>query len=249
MADILTEFQTKLNNFPKNSNDFNIICSITYAEYTTMVTILNTLLLPQQMINRELIKAVVLLNDETYKTLSEGLSKLNLVLKSVLPSPLNKNMTMTFDIGRVGDLLTQTCADFLGSIPESLFNVFQDIKHGITSLSNISNNIFNLPYNLSNNIARSLLQLKDKMLLEFFGGLHSTVLLPFIEYENFLLDNGIMLMINKIHKIEQCMSKPGICNRSREDFIYKNTKLLNSDYFKSQFFYESKRFIEYYFSY
>lgn len=239
--DVITKFKQSLDTFPKKSSDINIICSITYAEYKAIVTIMNTLLMPQAIIKRELTHAVTALNNTTYNNLIEGFTKANTVLKSVLPEPFNKNMAMTLDIGRVGNMLTQTCADFLGSVPESLFNIFQDIQYGLMDLTDISNDIFELPFSLSNSIANSLLELKDNALKDIFGSsVFSTFLSPFIAYEEFLLESGINEKIKKLETIENCMSKPGICNRPRRDFIEPTSKMLYSLYFKKLFFINTK---------
>ena len=201
--DALTKFKGQLDSFPKGAGDLNIICSITYAEYKVYVTILNGLLMPQTIAKRGLDAAVTGLNTATYNTLINGLSKLNIAVKSILPQPFNSNMNMTFDVGRVGNMLTQTCADFLGSVPEALFNIFQDIEHGMMDLASMANGIFTLPQCLAQNIANSLLQLKDDAMKELFGSsLFNSMLSPFIMYENFLKANGVIDMIKKMEKIE-----------------------------------------------
>lgn len=240
MSDVLTDFKKSIDNFPKNGGDLNIICSITYGEYMAYVTILDALLLPQQMIRRELEGLLSTIDNATYNTVIKNLNQLNTALKSVLPQPFNKNMTMDFNVGKFGDMLTNVCADFLGSLPESLFNIFQDIQHGITDLANLTNAVLALPSDLVGSITGSLLKLKDDALKAALGGLFDTVLAPVLAYDSFLKSNGIFELIDKMKKIERCMTKPGICNRPRKDFIHKASKKIYSTYYTESFMVDSK---------
>lgn len=236
----LKDFKRKLESFPKNSSDYNIICTITYSEYRLFVSILTGLFPVQSSMKSQLETVTNSIDSNTYSDLIKGLNGLNSIYKSVLPDGL-ANTSMTFDIGKTGDLITETCQDFLGSIPESLFNIFQDIRHGILGSGDFTNDLIGLPFNLTNGIGKSLLSLKDSALQELFGSsIFRAIISPLIEYEDFLTDNGIFTMIKKMEAIERCMTKPGVCNRDRRDFIHPQSKKLYSAYFKSQFLVDSK---------
>lgn len=235
MADILTTFKKQLDNFPKNGGDFNIICSITYGEYMIQVALLDALLMPQAIVKRNLEDLVTTIDNSTYNTVISGLNKLDKTLKSVLPEPFNKNMTMDLNVGKFGDMISSICADFLGSLPESLFNIFQDIKHGMVDIASLINGALALPSNLIGNITTSLMQLKDKAMKEMLGTLFDTVLSPLLMYEDFLKENGVPEILAKMKKTEACMTKPGICNRPRADFIHAPSKKVYSAYYQEQF--------------
>lgn len=240
MADALTNFKISLDKFPKSSNDINIICSITYAEYVMYVKILSALLYPQRLIRSELELLTTTIDNATYNTIITAITRLNAAYKSILPEPFYKNMGMTLDIARVGDLLSNVCADFLGSLPENLFNIFQDMHYGLIDLSKVTNGILALPSDLTGSIVGNLLKLKDDAMKEMLGASFDTVLSPLIEYDNFLQENGVQDIIKKMKKTESCMTKKGLCARPRSEFIEPSTKKLYSQYFQSQFLLNSK---------
>jgi hypothetical protein len=208
------KFQAKLDVFPKGSDDLNIVCSAIYAEYKGLVIILNALLMPQKVIKAGLSKAVTSVDDATYSFINKGLGTLNTALKDVMPKPFDKNMKMDANVAGVGAMLALTCDDFLGSLPQELFNIFQDIKHGINTFAKVL-----MPSNIMMDIAKSLLALKDEAMKEMMGGLFDTVLSPIITYDMFLQENGVNDLIKKLQKMEKCMTKKGICGRKKSDFI------------------------------
>jgi hypothetical protein len=230
-----TKFQLKLEVFPKDSGDLNIVCSAIYAEYKTYITIVEALTMPQAFIRRQLEELLSFLDDATYDTLIKGLGTLNVALEEIMPTPFKKNMKLDAGVGVMGELLALTCTDFLHSLPEELYNIFRDIKTGINKMSASL-----MPGNIMAGIAKSLLKLKDDALKEMFGSVFETVLQPLIVYDAFLQDNGINDIIGRMKRIERCMTKPGICNRNRRDFLHPDTNKLYSTHFKEIFMLSSK---------
>lgn len=229
------KLQVKLELMPKDGKDLNLICSIVYAEYMVYVKTLDALLMPQQVLKRMLDGAMSSVDNAVYDTLSHGMGTLNTALQKVMPTPLKLNLKMDAGLGVVGGTLALTCTDFLGSLPQELFNLFEDIKHGLKSLSEVV-----MPGNLMKEIADSILSIKDEAMKGMFGALFDTVLSPFIAYDAFLQENGVPDLIKKLERMERCMTKQGICGRPTTDFMEPTTHKLWSSYFKSQFLLSSK---------
>lgn len=238
--DILSQFKKSIDNFPKNPSDLNMICSITYGEYLASVKILQALTFPMGLVRKELEALITALDGAVYKEIIDALNKLDKALKSILPTPFNKNMKLDINTAKFGSLLSNACEDFLASIPESLFNTFRDVQNGLINASNLFNDMMALPSDLAGTISASLLSFKDQALKDILGALFDTILAPLIAYEEFIRDNGIFDMIVKMKRTESCMTKPGICNRPRQDFIHKGSKKLYSVYYQEQFLMDAK---------
>lgn len=232
MSDIFKDLATALNEFPKDSDDFNIICNIVYAEYKICNNVLNVLTFPQAAVKRELIAAINLIDNESYQFILDNLNSLNKIVYDILPIVPS---TINADILRIGDLLANSCVDLLGVIPESAFNLFQDFEHDLLTFVDTTRNLINTPSEIFNSMGKSLLDIKDKALRDVLGITFNTILNPLIQYEQFLISNDIHLLIDKMKKIERCMTKNGICNRDKRDFIHPTAKTLYSTYYVNQF--------------
>jgi hypothetical protein len=231
----ITKFEVKLELMPKSGGDYNLICGIIYSEYMIYVRTLEALLMPQTMLRRGLEEGISAVDDFTYNTINKGLGELNTALAKIMPKPFSKTLKMDAGLGVIGNTLALTCTDFLGSMPQELFNIFQDIKYGIKKMSEIL-----MPGNLMNGIAKSLIKMKDDAMKEVLGDLFDTVLSPIIDYQDFLEENGIPELIKKLQKMERCLTKKGICGRPKADFMEPTTHKLWSTYFKSQMLVSSK---------
>lgn len=226
----VTNYKTTVNLFPKNSADINIIFSINYAEYKGYVSLLETLLLAQSYFKPLLTDAATQLDNGMYSVINKGLGVLNSVTKAILP----KNIDVR--VGNVGDMLAISCDDFFSSLPQDLFNIFQDIKHKVNKLASMS-----LGSGLYNTMARDLLKAKDEAMKGLFGSeLFETLISPMIEYENFLKENGINDIIKRMEKLEKCLTKKGIGGRSKKDFMHPTSKKLYSKHYKDLFILNSK---------
>lgn len=232
MNDIFKNLETALNEFPKDTDDFNIICNIVYAEYKICNNILNVLTFPQAVIKREMSAAIDLIDDTSYNLIMENLNILNKIVYDVLPIVPS---SINADILRIGDLLTNSCVDLLGVIPESAFNMFQDFEHDLLTFVDTTRNLINTPSEILNSMGKSLLDIKDRALKEVLGVNFNTILNPLMQYEQFLISNDIHLLLDKMKKIERCMTKNGICNRDKRDFIHPTAKTLYSTYYVNQF--------------
>jgi hypothetical protein len=231
----VSRFQVRLEVFPKNSGDLNIVCSSIYSEYKTLCTLLEALTYPQTHLKRLLSQILTIVDDATYSFMIKGLGTLNSALIEVMPKPFDKTLKLDSTVGVMGELLALTCTDFLNSLPQELFNLFRDIKNGINKMSYAL-----MPGNIMGQIANSLIQIKDDIMKEMFGDLFTTVLEPFIMYDAFLQENGINDMIERMIRIERCMTKPGICNRDRKDFLHPDDNRLYSSHYKDQFLLSSR---------
>lgn len=229
--DILNTFKNTLDHYPKDASDFNIICTVAYAEYTVCTTLLEALLLPQGMMKRGLNTALTALNAQAYHDIIHALNGLNTVLQTASPFIPPR---IDPDICRVANLLFTHCKDLLSAMPESMFNLFEDFNNGIKSFIDLNNDLIALPSDAANMVAKSLLKLKTQALKDLTGVLFDTVLSPIMAYEDFLIDNNILAMIAKMKKIENCMTNKSLCNRPRADFIHPTGKILNSSYYRNQ---------------
>lgn len=227
-----TDFKQSIELFPKNSSDLNVILEISYSEYKTYISTLDVLLLGNKFFKPLITAAVSSLDAATYSTIIKSVGILISTLKSVSPGNIT---SIDLKIGEVGNLLSIACTDYLGSIPGDLYNIFNDIKNQINNNATIS-----LGPGLSNILANSLLKLKEKALNEMLGSdIFNTIISPLIMYEKFLKDNDINDIITLMIKLENCMTKPGIGNRPRKDFVEPTTNKLYSTYYKELFLIDS----------
>lgn len=234
MNTTVTKFKTTIDLMPKHSGDLNILFSVSYAEYKAYVKTLEVLLLAQSFLKPAIEDGAKKLDTAAYGAITKGTALLNNVLKSTLPPPFNKNIDVK--VGAMGDLLAVACTDYFGSIPESLFNTFQDIKHGINKWA-----VSPLDKGLFNSIARDLLAAKDEALQDIVGSdIFTTILSPLVAYESFLKENGVDDIIKRMQRLERCMTKPGVGGRKKSDFIHPTAKKLYSAYYKSLFMINSK---------
>ena len=238
MTNPLASFSSSLQQFPKGPNDLSIVCAPTYAQYQGYVIIMRALLYPQAIVKALLDQAISAMNEAFYKEIIQGLNALDSMMKSILPNPLN--LKMDLHIAKFGALLTDACPDFLSSIQPALFNVFQDLVNGITDLNEAIGGLMTLPAAISNSIVKSLIDLKDDAMKSLLGVLFDTILAPLIAYDAFLQSNGVWDIIRKMEITESCMTKPGICNRPRKDFIDPSSKLVYSVLFKREMMLDSK---------
>jgi hypothetical protein len=234
MNDTVKNFKTKIDLLPKNPKDVNILFAVSYAEYKGYVAVLDALLLPNSIFKDALTGAATSLDNTAYSNITKGMNALNVVKKAIIPSPFNKNMDVS--VGAVGELLALACTDYMGSVPEDLFNLFQDAKHKINKASHML-----LGPGLMNIVLKDVLKIKDDAMKELFGGdIFNAVLSPVIAYENFLKDNGVNDLIKRMEKLERCMTKPGIGGRPKSDFIDPVSKKVYSVHYKSLFMVNSK---------
>lgn len=232
LNDIIEEYKLKFSNYAKNPEDLNIICTIVYDQYIKHKNALDITLVGHVYVKNDMMAAINKFDgtiaDEIINTLTDILA----ALKDVLPPKITSIKGTTANIGR---LLASLCVDFNSNLPESLFNIFQDIENGIIDLTDDLNHLIQLPYDLTFGIAKNVLELKNEMLIASLGYLFNDVLYPILAYEQFLLDNGVMDLVKKMKSIETCMVKPGVCNRPKKDFIHTGSNKVYSDYYKSLF--------------
>ena len=235
----INDFKQKVSIFPKHSSDLNIIFAVTYAEYKVNVKILETILFPNEIAKQLIRSGLEILNKAAYDEIIKVLDLLNKTIKSILPNALNKKMVMDVQVGIVGDLLSVACTDYFGSVPENMYNKFQDIKNKVNKKGAVT-----LGAGLMNGMANELLSLKDQLLMATLSVFFLPLLTPMIEYENFLKEHGIFKMLDRMEKIEKCLTKKGVGNRPVADFMHdvpgSNKKVLNSHYFRDQFLMDSK---------
>lgn len=222
-------FKKQIDLFPKHSNDVNILFAVSLAEYKALVLILKTLTLGSSLLKKGLNKSIGKLDTLACSTISKGISALNSTLKSILPAPFKKGMDITVNIGQMGDLLALACTDYLGSLPQDLFNKIQDFKHN-------ANKISKMGAGLVGKLAKDLLKIKDQALKDVLGSeIFNTIISPIIAYESFLKENGIDDLIKRMQKLEKCMMKRGIGNVPKSNFMHPTEKILYSTYYRKQF--------------
>jgi len=220
-------FKSNINIIPKSSSDINIIFSIAYSEYQADVVILNTLSIGSVILQNAISSAILMLNDEVYGTIIKGLSALN-AIKKLIPNPVVSKMDK--EIGIVGDILAAQCTDYMNSLPEELFNILQDIQYLLET--DITINLGGL----TDKIVKSIIAMKNDALIEVLGSdTFNTIISPLIVYNDFLIDNDIMVLVNRLDRLERCMTKPGIANVPKSYFIEPTSKKLYSVYFRNLF--------------
>lgn len=229
-----TDLVKTIKVFPTHSKDLNMVFAATYSQYKINVKLINTLLLLNTVLKSGISTCLSALNKPMYEGIMKGLDTANKSMNKVMP----KNLNMDVQVGVVGDLLAVACTDFFGSIPENLFNIFQDIKNSINEFAN-----FPLRSGLMNSLASELLSLKDQILSSLLGSAFEIVLAPIIAYEDFLKEHGLNEMLNRMERIERCLTKPGVGNRPISDFMHvdlNGNKQLYSQYYRSQLLMDSK---------
>jgi hypothetical protein len=230
-------FKLQLQSLPKSPIDFNFICAASYAEYKMLLILASALMLPLSFVHSNMQNAINNINTESYKLLKKGLDDVNGTLKGILKTPIKDLKNISADLGNFGNALSHTCEFFMSTLPEPMFNIFQDLQYG---LMDITNGLIKLPNSITNSIMNSLMGFKMDALSSVLGTLYGTVLTPFLAYENFLKENGIVKIIDTMYKMEVCMMKPGICHRDPSYFMEPTTKKTYSAYYKNQFFINSK---------
>lgn len=232
----ISQFKVNLNTFPKSSLDFKFICVATYAEYKILLGLTGALMLPLSFVHENLQSAIAAINGATYKTLKKNLDHLNGAMKGILKTPIKDLKNMSADIGNIGQALSNNCEFFLSSLPNSMFDIFQDLQYG---LADITNGLIKLPNAITNSIFNSLMKFKMDALQSVFGATFSTLLQPFIAYENFLKEHGVVKMIDTMNKMEICMMKPGVCHREPSFYTDPVSRKTWSKYYKAQMFMNS----------
>ena len=225
------KFKTSIELLPQNPKDINILFSISYAEYQAEVSILSALGIGSSILQNGITTAIGLLNDEVYGTIAAGLGALNSV-KSLIPNPVVGKMDVS--VGAAGELLALACTDYMGSLPEDLFNIIQDLQNDVNSILSMD---FSIDLGgLVTGMVRSILALKDAALAEILGSsIFATIIAPLIAYNEFLVENGILDIINRLERLERCMTKPGVGNMPKSYFIEPTSKKLYSTYFRNLF--------------
>ena len=233
----LDKFKLQLKTLPQSPVDFNFICAASYAEYKVLLGLLSALMLPLSFVHENMQSAINNINTSSYKTLKDGLDSVNGSLKGILKTPIKDLKNISSDLGAFGNALAHSCEYFISTLPDPMFNVFQDLQYGI---SDIANGLIRLPDSITNSIMNSLMSFKMEALTSVLPLLYGTVLTPILAYEDFLKENGINTMIDTMKKMEICMMKPGICHREPSFFLEPNTKKTYSNYYKDQFFINGK---------
>jgi hypothetical protein len=229
------DFKAKLELMPKSASDTNMLFAIPYAEYRGYVLIMDTLLLGHSFLLDGLTKGMDTVDGAAYNTIIKGVGGLNAILKSSGLDKLNVDIDLDA-LGNVGDALALTCVDYFGSIPQDLFNVFQDFKHRVNTKVKIG-----LPAGLVSGLAGELLRLKDDAMKAVLGSvIFEAAVSPLLVYEGFIRDNGIDTMIKRMEALERCMTNPKIGHRPKSDFMHPTERVLYSQHFKTKFMLNSK---------
>lgn len=229
----LDKFKLNLKTLPTHPIDFNIICAASYAEYQVIKTIVGALLLPVAFLHSAIQAAIDLLNDETYKKIKKILNDLNAAMKDILNTPIKNLRNLSEDLGAFGNALAHTCEYFMSTLPDSMFNIFQDLQYGI---ADIVKGLVAMPDALTNSFTKSLMDFKLEAMKGLLEALYETILQPVLAYESFLKENDIIKLLDQMRKMEICMMKPGICHRSPVNFTEPVSHKSWSEYYRTNFF-------------
>lgn len=230
--DIAKELERKLGNLPKDSGDLNNICSVIYSQYTLKLKILQALVLPVSSMQNLLYEAIEALDEIYYNEIIDVLNHLDAAVEKTFPKKRRKGLLLNVDTVRVSNLLAVVCTDFFKSVPPALFNIMQDVENGILSPFN---DLLDMPRALASDIFRQLEQSKEEALMSATGTLYDSIIFPFFEYQQFITGNAITVLLKELAAMEKCMTKPGICGRSRLDFIEPTSHKLWSQYYYEKF--------------
>lgn len=226
---ILNDFKNSIQTLPTNPADPNILKNIIYSEYKSTVSLLESL---SKCLNNKiqyLSDSILMFDDITYELLLDKLTKLNTMFKSSL-SFLNVNKISVNNI-KSNDIMTEQNLDLLKNVPISLFNTFQNVTNELID----TNLDLDLPPDLSNAILSNLATIKDQVLTDYIGYYYPIMLYPIVDYKNYLIDNNILNLVNKLDILEKYMTSNELLKRTRTDMIHPNSKILNSIYFKRLF--------------
>lgn len=237
IINIVDEFKKQLGGVPSDAKDINMICSMIYGEYKVRLAVVKALVMPISTMQTLIRGAVTALDDFSYNTIMDNLSHLNTGLKDILPDIFEKDMVIDVDTVNMAKLLSITCTDFFNSVPESLFNMIQDIDY---NLVDPFENLINLPKSLAYDIVFQLIQFKNDALREAMGALWEPIIQPFIEYEEFIRSCGVDMQISRMAAIERCMMKPGICDKPRSYFVNPANRKLWSRHFRDEFMLDNR---------
>lgn len=229
----VSNFKVNLKTLPQSPLDFNFICAAGYFEYKMLLAMTGALMLPFTLVHGAMQTAIAGFNNTTYKAIKSGMDSLNGAMKSILKTPIKDLKNISADIGAVGNALANSCEFFLSNLPDSLFNLFQDLQYG---LLDIVNGLVKLPNAITNSIFKLLMDFKMQALKDVLGFAYDTFLSPLLALESFMQENGILTMLDQMHKMEVCMMKAGTCHRPAKDLTEPTSKKPWSQYYKSQFF-------------
>lgn len=224
LIDITNDLKQQMGRIPKDPMDLNNMCSLIYGEYTIKKNIVKGVTMPIGAMQEFMTEAITALDEAMYNTIIDVFQHLD----SAVLDYLDYDIAIHRDTVRYGNLLAQACPDFFSSLPEAMFNMMQDIEYG---LLDTVEGLIHMPRALANSIFGQITLMKNEALKAALGLAYDTILEPFIEYEEYLKDNGLIDTLNRMAAIEYCMMKPGICNRPANDFIESTTRKRWSRYY------------------
>ena len=229
---VAQELERKLKNLPQDSKDLNNICSVIYSQYTFKLKLLKVLVTPTASMQELLYEAIEKLDKIYYDELIDILNHLDAVIEKAFPKKQRKGLLIDVNTVKVSNLLAIVCTDFFKSVPPALFNIMQDVENNILTPFN---DLLDMPRSLVSDIFNQLEESKEEALMNAAGALYDMIILPFFEYQQFITGNSITTLLKDISAMEKCMTKPGICGRSRKDFIEPVTNKLWSQYYYDKF--------------
>jgi hypothetical protein len=229
----MKELVISLDVFPRSDNDLNWICGIVYKEYLAKKAYVKIMSSPSRMMQRSLKTAIDYVNDQTYNAVIDTINHIESGLKTAMPYPY-KYSGQKIDIGVIEftQKLAETCQQFYGNLPRELVELMSDVQNGVLNAG--VDRLINLPGNLTKRVVDQVFLLKQDALKKALGALYAPFIEPFIQYEQWIKANGVDAALFRMRQIENCMRKPGICNRPARDFIDVPSRMLWSTFYENQ---------------
>lgn len=264
----MTDFEKNLSNVPNGPTDPKLLFGSLIAEHNGLISRLKLLSYANNQHLRGL-RDCAYMNEEIYNWISDQLSYIE--VKSFIQPNINqipswiKKTDIVKAVTNIGpkaankDLFALNVSNSFGDEPVDLKTLDLEIDPNFISLlpPSVSNILLGIMFNADDNesvaapidlvlgVINNLLDTKKGILKEKLSYHYSHFVLPFLEYQMFLEENGISDLIDRLFLIERFFLETTVLTVPIKDMSYSNS-LLWSKYFNAIFLYEGRNRIRFF---
>lgn len=219
--------------FPLDSNDPKIICSILDNEYQEILANIKVMEISFKSFKFDMDVSIYNFNDSLYTQITKKISELEQIKTEInfvepqkyIHADIVKNIK-NFEIS----------PKFFSVIPSSFINTIIETEF---YLKQLDDDLVTIPSDIVSKTTKTLKDLKFQILTQTLSENYATIK-PFFDFETFVISNGIIEIIDKLNSIEQCLLNSDMCNYNRTNFIKIETNLLWSQYYKEYFLFNNQ---------